>query len=166
MLARKKTSKQGKVIPLDWSEGVGRLLNETYKNECDTKERYFDVYGQVFSEELLLITSYLSEKDPARTPITLYLSSEASHIENEAKVKATQKDFIDLTGLFFDEIFGNEEWNDFEPEWQEVTHNNQTYFYKLTRENVSLTLEANKLLGDEFFDIDEDFNDEDEEQNH
>ncbi|MGC4057723.1 MAG: hypothetical protein QM743_06315 [Chitinophagaceae bacterium] len=43
--------------------------------------------------------------------------------------------------------------------WQEVTHKNQNYFYKLSRENVNLTLEANRLLGEEFEDIEHDEDD-------
>lgn len=154
MLARIKTSKNGKALPQDWLEGLSRLLNETYKTECTQNSRYFDVYGQVYNEELLLIVSYLSEKDEYLAPVTLFLSSDPDQIANEEKVKETQKNFIDLVGLFFDEIFSDEEWNSFESSWQEVTHKNQNYWYKITRENINATLEANRLLGEDF-DIEE-----------
>jgi hypothetical protein len=156
MLARKKSSKSGNLIPLEWAESLNRLLNETYKSECHQNGRYFDVYGQVYSEELLVIVSYLSEKDEYHSPITLFLSSGPDQIANEEKVKETQKNFIDLVGLFFDEIFADQEWDAFEPQWQEVTHKNQNYFYKITRENVNATIEANNLLGDDFEDIEYD----------
>jgi hypothetical protein len=150
MLARKKTSKNGQIIPLDWSEGVARLLNETYKTECKQNGRYFDVYGQVYDGELLVVVSYLSENDEYLAPITLFLSCEPDQIRNEEKVKETQKNYIDVIGLFFDEIFSQDDWDDFEPVWQEVTHNHQNYYYKITRENINATIEANKLLGPEF----------------
>lgn len=161
MLARKKSSKSGKVIPLDWTESIARLLNESYKAECKKNGRYFDVYGQAYPEELFLVVSYLSEKDEYAAPIALFLSSEPDQIATPEKVKTTQENFIDLVGLFFDEIFADEEWNSFEPNWQEVTHKNQNYFFKITRENVNATLEANRLLGDEFEDVEFD---EDPEQ--
>jgi hypothetical protein len=150
MLPRKSTSKSGKAFPLDWIEGLARLLNETYKTECKQNGRYFDLYGQVYQEELLLIVSYLSENDEYLAPISLFLSSAPEQITTPSKVKETQENFIDLVGLFFDEIFEQEEWNEFEPLWQEVTHKNQQYFYKITRENINATLEANRLLGSEF----------------
>lgn len=166
MLARNKSSKTGKVLPLDWSESLARLLNESYSSECKQNGRYFDVYGQIYSEELLLIISYLSEKDEYIAPITLFLSSDPDQIANEEKVKETQKNFIEVAGLFFDEIFSEENWDNFEPAWQEVTHKHQNYWYKITRENINATLEANKLLGEGFDDLDdvEDF--EDEETSH
>ena len=150
MLARNKTSKNGKPLPQDWLESLARLLNETYGSECKRNGRYFDVYGQAYQQELLLVVSYLSEKDEYLAPITLFLSSDPDQIANEEKVKETQKNFIDVTGLFFDEIFADEEWADFEPVWQEVSHKNQNYWYKITRENLNATLEANKLLGEDF----------------
>lgn len=155
MLARLKTSKNGKTLPQDWLESLARLLNETYGIECKRNGRYFDVYGQVFSEELLLVVSYLSEKDEYLAPITLFLSCDPDQIANEDKVKETQNNFIEVTGLFFDEIFGDDEWDNFEPVWQEVTHKHQNYWYKLSRENINATLEANKLLGEGFDDEEE-----------
>ena len=164
MLARQKNSKSGKPIPLDWSEGVARLLNESYKSECKAQKRYFDVYGQIFQEELLLITSWLSDTDQFAAPITLFLSCSPDDMNTEKRVKETQENYIDLIGMFFDEIFASEEWNEFEPDWQEVTHKNHTYWYKITRENVNATIEANKLLG-ENFDLEadlEEFEDDDQ----
>jgi len=162
MLARNKSSKNGKVLPQDWSESLARLLNETYATECKQNGRYFDVYGQIYSGELLLVVSYLSEKDEYTAPITLFLSSDPDQIANEEKVKETQNALIEVAGLFFDEIFGVEEWDNFEPAWQEVTHKHQNYWYKITRENINATLEANKLLGEDFDIDDEEFEEETE----
>lgn len=153
MLARKKTSKTGKALPPDWIEGLSRLLNETYKVECKQNGRYFDVYGKAYQEELLIVVSYISEDDEYLAPIALFLSSDPDQIANEEKVKETQKNFIDIVGLFFDEIFADQEWDQFEPLWQEVSHKNQNYYYKISRENINATIEADQLLGDDFEDV-------------
>jgi hypothetical protein len=153
MLGRKKTSKAGKPLPLEWIEGLSRLLNETYKVECKQNGRYFDVYGKSFSEEFLVIASYMSEKDEYLAPISLFLSSDPDQFANEERLKETQKNFIDIIGLFFDEIFADQEWDNINPTWQEVTHKSQNYFYKISRENINATLEADRLLGDDFMDI-------------
>lgn len=152
MLARKKTSKVGKPLPIEWIESLNRLMNDSYKTECQQHGRYFDVYGQAFPDEFLLIVSYLSDKDDYSAPTTLFLSSDHDKFATEDKLRETQKSFIDLVGLFFDEIFSEEEWDLFEPNWQEVSHKNETYFYKISRENVNTTIEADRLLGDHFED--------------
>ncbi len=150
MLARKSTWKSGKGASPDWLEGLGRLLNETYKSQCDQNGRYLDVYGQVYPSELLLVVTYLSEKEPTDTPISCFLSCEPEQIADEKSLIETQKNYIDLVGLFFDEIFAQEDWDEFEPSWQEVSYKNQTYYYKISRENIALTLKANELLGEDF----------------
>lgn len=152
MFSRKSNAKDPKNFPADWIEGFSRLLNSTYKADCTKNQRYFDVFGQIYPEELLVVISYLSDTDPSITPITLFLSCETAQMDTEEKVKATQQNFIDLSGLFFDEILKkDEDVVEFEPNWQEVTHNKETYFYKITRENIILTLKANELLGPDFF---------------
>ncbi len=164
MFARKANSKIGKTIPQDWLVSLGVLLNETYQSECEKHERTFDVYGQIYKEELLLAVSWLSEKDEYIAPITCFLSCEPEQMNDDKKVKDTQQNFIDVVGIFFDEIFSSEDWHEFEPTWQEVNYKKENYFYKLSRENINLTLEANKLLGEEFSSEEEiDFEDDAED---
>jgi hypothetical protein len=155
MFARKTSSKNGKSIPQDWLVSFGILLNETYQSECEKHARTFDVYGQIYDEELLIVVSWISEKDEYIAPITCFLSCEPEQMKDTTKVKTTQMNFIDVVGIFFDEIFAADEWNEFEPNWQEVNYKQENYFFKLSRENVNLTLEANKLLGDEFLAMEE-----------
>jgi hypothetical protein len=150
MFARKSSSKNGKSIPEDWLLSLSILLNETYQDECEKHHRTFDVYGQIYKEELLLVVSWLSEKDEYIAPVTCFLSCEPEQMNDEKKVKSTQLNFIDVIGIFFDQIFATDDWNEFEPTWQEVNYKQENYFFKLSRENVNLTLEANKLLGDNF----------------
>ncbi len=151
MLNRIKTEHSPKPIPQDWLESASRLLNEAYDKQLKKENFYFDVFGQIFTEELLVVVSYLSEKNEGHAPITLFLSCDKSHIETEKKVKETLENYLEISGLFFDEIFSNKDWNEFEPNWQEVEHNKEKFFYKISRENINLTLEANKLLGEDFF---------------
>jgi hypothetical protein len=138
------------MIPQDWLDGLSLILNETYETQCKENERDFDVYGQIYDEELLIIVSWHHTKDEFAAPITCFLSAEPEQMSSDKKVKDVQKHFTDIIGLFFDEIFNDSEWDGFEPNWQEVKYKTETYFYKISRENITLTLEANKLLGDDF----------------
>ena len=150
MLGRNEKSISGQNMPQDWLEGLSRLLNESYKNEVETHNRYFDIFGKIYEEELLLVVSWLSVKDQFELPIACFLSCDAEQMNSEKKVKDTQDNFIELVGLFFDEIFASEDWSEFEPVWQPVTHKAENYWFKLSRENVNLTIEADRLLGEDF----------------
>ncbi|HXH32379.1 MAG TPA: hypothetical protein VNJ01_16380 [Bacteriovoracaceae bacterium] len=152
MITRKKSSKDGKSVPQDWVEGVSQLLNETYETVCKKNQKYFDVYGRVYPQEFLVVVSFLSETDPNLLPVTLFLSCDEDQLKTKDKVKETQNNYIELIGLFFDEIFADPEWDQFEPNWQEVSHKHQNYFFKISRENIILTIKADELLGENFED--------------
>lgn len=154
MLGNNPKSKNGKDLPQDWLDNVTRIMDETYKDQCLKYKSTFDAFGQIYDEELLLVVSFIAEQDAHKLPIACFLSCEKEHIATTTKIKETQKNYLDILGLLFDEIFSNEEWSDYEPVWQDITYKTETYSYKISRENVALTLEANKLLGDDF---DEDF---------
>ena len=152
MLARKPSSNEGKLLPQEWTTKVADLLNGTYAVECQNRERVFDVYGQAFAEELLVIVSFISTKNKGQAPITCFLSSDALALSTAQELKKTQETFIEIAGRFFDEIFANENWDEWEPNWQEVEYDKKTYFYKISRENIALTVEADRLLRDAGFD--------------
>ncbi len=152
MIARKPTPSPGAPIPADWTESVARLLNETYADECKKRDRYFDVYGRVFPEELLVVASFAPENRPHESAVTCFLSCDAAEMQDPATVKKTQAAFVELLGLFYDEILAVPEWDEWEPLWQEVEHAGKTYFYRLSRENFGLTLEADRLLREAGFD--------------
>lgn len=152
MLARKSSSIEGQLLPHEWTSKVADLLNGTYAVECQKRERVFDVYGQAFSEELLVIVSFLSVKGQVEAPMTCFLSSDAVSLSTAQELKTTQELFIEIAGQFFDEIFSTEHWGDWEPNWQEVEYQGKKYQYKISRENIALTIEADKLLREAGFD--------------
>ena len=155
MLARKPTSTAGKLLPREWTTSVSDLLNGTYAIECQGRDRVFDVYGQAFPDELLVIVSFIAVKNSTEAPITCFLSSDAVALSTPQELKKTQDTFIEIAGQFFDEIFANSNWGEWEPNWQEVQYDNQAYHFKLSRENIALTTEADKLLREAGFDPDD-----------
>jgi hypothetical protein len=59
---------------------------------------------------------------------------------------------FDAVGVFYDSYFasrGNQEtdiWDEFIYEWQEADFAKHQIFYKVTRENIALSLEAESIL--------------------
>ncbi len=153
MFARTTAPDQpGEPLPRDWAESLAGLLNETYAAQCVARSRAFDVYGRVYPEELLVMVSFWDKNSPHEAPLTFSLSCDPGDIATPAKVKETQELYVEITGRFFDEVFASEEWDEWEPQWQEVRLKGYTFWYKMTRENVALTLEADRLLTEAGFD--------------
>ena len=121
---------------------------------------------QIFSDEILLIATLISDKNSA-SPISIFVSKEISSEEiDDAKLaKKSLDSMVELVGIFFDDVLSNKDWNNFTLAWVEEDYKNSVYFIKTSRENIELTLEANKLLGEDF-DEDVDFELENTDSNN
>ena len=60
---------------------------------------------------------------------------------------------FDSAGVFFDSYFATEEnideiWDDYVLDWEETEFGSDKLFYKVTRENVGLSMQADALLNE------------------
>lgn len=144
MFARNPNNETGKELPSEWTLKCKETLNQVYETNCSKENKNFDVYGYVYKNELLLIVSLLDEKTISKIPISIFLSSDISEKSDNKKILNIM---VDLAGTFFDSYFNLKDENLYNTIWQEKTIKNEIIFIKVTRENVALTIEANKILG-------------------
>ena len=136
------------IFPKEWSENVKTTLLSIYGGKCIKEDRTFEIFTFSYPTELLLIVSYTS-LDKLIAPVTLFLSS---NLEEKKDPKKTMDNLFDAVGVFFDSYFGSkgnddsEIWDEFIYEWQEADFAKQKIFYKVTRENIALSLEAESIL--------------------
>lgn len=151
MLNRIETETAPLQLPNTWTDTFKQSLLNIYGDKCLQDERTFEIYAFTFPEEALLITSYVG-LDQYTSPVTLFLSAD---LKNNEKPEKTLDILCDSVGVFFDHYFGfrgkeDEIFDDYVFEWQEEDFSGIKVFHKITRENVGLTLEANRLLGEGF----------------
>lgn len=143
MFSRKYPDTTGTQLPQDWTDKARTALNTRFEA---FKEQYeFFVYAEVLPDELVLITSAV-KRDVLLSPITFFISVDISDQTSPKKSTKILGEMMDITELFFEETFEDENWSDYTPLWLETFAKEQNYFYKVTRENIYLTIEANKLL--------------------
>lgn len=135
---------EGKSLPPEWTEEFVKILTETYAEQSEKDNRFFDVYGQIFEEEFVVIVSYIHHADQSAAPISIFISHDTA-ADSKALSKAL-KELVDLSGHILDDIFSQTDWNEYVPNWTENKFKEHTFHYKITRENVSLSLQAEELL--------------------
>ncbi|MBL7665270.1 MAG: hypothetical protein JNM93_09060 [Bacteriovoracaceae bacterium] len=144
MFSRKEHDiNEGIDIPAEWQEEIVIILNQTFEAECVAQNKSFDLYGKIYNDELLIVASWVDNSDTSVLPVSCFLSVD---ITKETKTDKILDVLVDLAGAFFDEYFSNKDWDDFEPNWQETKHKKDVIYYKVTRENVALSLEAENIL--------------------
>lgn len=145
-LGRYKNSlvESSSALPAEWTESFVKVLTDTYFKQSEKDNRFFDVYGKIFEEEFVVVISYIHHEDQMASPISVFVSHD--HLENSKKMKVALESLVNLAGHIFDDIFSSDDWNGFLPNWTENKFDNNTYFYKITRENISLTIQAEEIL--------------------
>lgn len=134
----------GSALPQEWTESFVKVLTETYFEQSEKDNRFFDVYGMTFENEFVVIISYIHHEDHLASPISVFISHD---IESDSiKMKKVLDSLVNLGGHIFDDIFSVENWGDFHPNWTENEFNTNKFFYKITRENIGLTLQAEEIL--------------------
>jgi hypothetical protein len=149
MFSRLNHETQAVLFPKDWSEGLKQILLNIYGEHCIKFEKTFDVYGFSYPSEVLLIISYVG-LDKFETPVTLFVSTDLDAKTDSAKIMDTM---FDSAGVFFDSYFAQEEdseeiWDEYVLDWEESEFGKEKIFYKVTRENVGLSMQADLLLGE------------------
>ncbi len=144
MLTRVEHDGEGKELPQEWKNKVKLLLNEVYEPQCKENDKHFEVFGEIYSNELLIIVSFVNFENLHSIPQTLFLSVD---VDEKTDFEKLLPSLVNISGLVFDQLFalGEEDYR-YEENWQKEKVKETEFYYKISRENVALTLEANKLL--------------------
>ena len=146
MFGRLIESENPTFLPSEWQENFIRVLTEAYADQADKDGKLFDVQGLIYPKEFVVIVSYMDQNDDYAAPITLFISHDI--IEDQKQMKKALQNVSDLVGEIFDDIFATKDWNDYTPDWTENPFRENVFYYKVTRENITLSLQAEQLLKD------------------
>ena len=135
---------KGKPLPFEWLEEVTKTFNDAYEDKRTEQNRFFEVFGQVYEKEFAVIFSYLHATDPMSSPITLFISHD--HLDDTKKFKQALSALVDFAGIIFDDITSVKDWSEYNSVWTVNEYKGFSFSYKLTRENISLSLQAEELL--------------------
>ena len=87
--------------------------------------------------------SIMSRATDCTDAITLMVSGDLNEKDDPKK---TLDHILNSSSEFFDLIFNDQGQDEFQPNWVKTDLKKGNFFFKITRENVELTLLANKLL--------------------
>ena len=134
----------GKQLPQEWTDNLMQTLNEAYADEIEAKNSFFDIYGEIYDQEFVVIASLMHQADLGIAPVSVFISHDV--LADQKHFRSVLKSLVDLMGLIFDDVFTKPDWSEYNANWTENKFKGNNFFYKITRENVSLTLQAEEIL--------------------
>jgi len=143
LLSRKEQERLGIILPEQWRQKVEAVLYNVYQKQCDSDCKAFQVYAITYPNELLLTASYFDPNQLETAPVTYMISMDLEEKEDPEQYFDT---LIDSIGLFFDSYFADSDWNDYQANWEEAQYKKLKFYYKISRENMALSIQAEQLL--------------------
>jgi hypothetical protein len=134
---------QAQSLPAQWLFDAKKVLNESYRTQCEKEGYAFDINGMHFEKELVVAISYYHPVRLEAIPLTCTLSMEVTPAANAVQKLSFM---VDAASIFFDSYFSDEDWDGHSAYWQEATHKKDKFYYQITRENIALTMEADRIL--------------------
>ncbi len=145
MLSRNEQNSSGNTLPEMWINELLNLLNTVYSNQLKERNCFLEFHGFSYPDELFLAVSIINISNRSISPTSVCLSTDLTPKEDVKKVLDT---LIDATGILLDNFFNEAQWDAWSSTWQKETFKKMTFYCNITREDLSLTIEANKLLND------------------
>ncbi len=143
MHSRKLQDQEYNKLPSDWLSDLRELLNTTYREQCEKENKSFLVLGHTFPNEVVLVVSFLDERSLTSIPITLVLSAD---VDEKTKSDKLLEVLVEFVGIFFDQVFSNEDWNEYNSNWETEIVKKYEIHYLISRENILLTMKADEIL--------------------
>ena len=136
-------------IPKEILSFIDKLIAETFEKRLKSKNLELSIFGELYENEIVLIFSLLNSQDPNLNTISLFVSDD---ISIDSKLEKKVDHLINSSSEFFETILNSSEEQLLElysPRWQITDLKSDNFYYKISRENIQLTIEANKLLSEE-----------------
>lgn len=143
MLSRLDHEEEGQNFSTTLCEEIGEILSFVYAEKANEKQRSIEVYGTIYDTEVVLAVSLISPQDELVTPVTYFASVE---LEKAGKYEKVLDAIVDSAGLFLEQFFNEEEWDDFNGNWTEIEVKGVKINFLTSRENIKLTMMADELL--------------------
>lgn len=148
MFSRKNGDERGKVFPDVWTGKFEDLIGRTYGDKLNQEEKDQYLLAEFYADEVVLLICLIARNNINAIPITFILSSDLDSKQAPEKILET---LVNSSGQLLDAYFDRDQdapmEEIYQPRWTQLKENPPTFF-RCTRENLPLTLEADRLLNE------------------
>jgi hypothetical protein len=143
MLSRNNEEIEGLELPQEWLNEITNAVYSTYESSIKSKNLSLKTYGELHKGEVCLAFCLSSIKSDNTNAVSLILSLD---LKDKDDPKETLDNTINQSSEFFDLLFSGQKEDIFQPNWTKSDLKENNFYFKITRENIALSIEANKLL--------------------
>ena len=146
MFSRHNEALKGTALPEKWITDLKKVINDTYEDQLNKANLSLEIFGEIYPKELGLAFSLTDKSNIQGAAITLFTSSD---LEEKTNPEDVLSQVINSSSEFFELIFNGFAENDesiYQARWEKTDLKGHNFYYRISRENIGLTILANKLL--------------------
>lgn len=143
MYSRDLTKEKSIKIPGDDLLNLKNIIEETYQANFIQRNLDFEIYGFIYPQEFVFSICIFNPKDLNATPTSFFCSVDLTDEKPSEKILNSLADY---TGVFLDDFFAQDDWEDYFQKWETEKFKDLDIHYKITRENILLSMKAEELL--------------------
>tara|TARA_B100000925_G_scaffold286649_1_gene264713 strand:+ start:6276 stop:6716 length:441 start_codon:yes stop_codon:yes gene_type:complete len=143
MLSRHNEEADGVNLPKEWLEEITKVINSAYSDLFSAKNLTLKTYGELHKGEVCIAFCLYNSSSGNTGSISLLLSVD---LKDKEDPKSVLDNTIDQSSEFFDLLVSDQTEDIFQPNWVKSQLKKDNFYFKITRENIALSIEANKLL--------------------
>lgn len=139
-----------KTFPAQWSENANLLINDHYSDFFQENDLLCETYAFQFSSESVVVFSLLpTGKDRSLSPISICISYDHQKDERPKDLSKKLDELVNLAGLVIEDYsktLENPEEGPYFAQWTKQDLKGHEFYVKVSREDISLTLQAEEIL--------------------
>lgn len=142
LFSRKNWQVLARALPPLWCDNAHENLKHLYQTQLSARKLSTFFYGESYPDELVLALN-LIQNSPHGPSLSCFLSVD---LAEQTASKQTLEKMLNFFTVFLDQYFSETEWEETGDFWDQLEYQKLTLYYKIGRENIALSLEADKFL--------------------
>lgn len=146
MIFRKHEELIGESFPEKWSDNLNLNFSEYFSEKLKLSNTSFFSHGQLCADEIVMAMTVRDNANEKMATIILSRDLNKQEFEAPTKISKVKDQMVDILGVMVKEMLTDFEEISYGGRWNDYKYKKDNYFYKISREDISLLLETEKLL--------------------
>ncbi len=149
MFFRKYEEIMGIHYPKEWRDQTAISFGAYFENHPIQNDHTFEAFGFHHLDETVIIISLVPFSEIS-SPISLFISKDLNEKErnSEREFNKAKDSILDVVGMIMKDLLDDFDNFQYILNWTEYEFRKEKFFYKLTRENIDLTIKTEEILSE------------------
>lgn len=151
MYSRKDSTQFPVEIPPKHFAHFEKAIDEVFGTKINQRGETATIHGLLYPGEFVIGLCFHNQSQQTQTPTSFIISIDIEQKERDQEDQKLPNEkvlqiLMDFLGLMTEQYLSEDEWTDYLQKWEFEEFQKLQIYYLISRDNIPLTLQANRLL--------------------